>query len=169
MFEGDYIADCKELRLAIADLKSEALKFGQEIPALQNPIDAEDQIWERNARIFDKIKWIRSSVQEFLLEGVRAEFDHVDGKKMAVIFVKEVETFDITFRVGDKVRVIPAKADYLLKNSNLDKMPDDITIVGFNNRGQGVVLQLDGAKVVDFDVVTFTKAFGLGKIFEIVK
>ncbi|MBT4849956.1 hypothetical protein HON36_03840 [Candidatus Parcubacteria bacterium] len=158
MFGVSYITDCKEFGIVIADIKSEIASLGIEISALQSPIDDEDQIWERKARIGDKKKWAEDSIGDLLFGKIRAEFDHIDGKKISVVNAKEVELGGgHLYKVGDRIGVVPKNKDFVLKH--IGKIPKDIKIVGFSDRGGRIVIQIDGDKVVDFGPEIFTSSF----------
>ncbi len=163
MFEGNYITECKEFKIVVADIKSEIASFGTEIPALQNPIDAEDQIWERNARIFDKRKWLKDSLLDL------RKYMHVGGVEVYVSPTRQIEYLGIVFKIDSRVKVIKGKEDYLLKNFALEKMPEDIRIVGFIEKDTRVVMQIEDGRVFDFGIDLFTGQPGIDTIFEIVK
>lgn len=164
------INNCDEFYTALEDLKTEVFDFGEKLSSLKPPLDRWGKIWESKKLLLKKRDLLQSKVHNILFNTSRTQFEHIDGLTIMVTFAKKIKIGDILIKVGDKVRMVKGKENYLLNNvNNLKRIPDSLEVVGFTSRGSRVVMMLDDGVVIDFGLALFADHRSVGKIFEIIK
>lgn len=170
--EGKYITNCEDFREALSFMKEDFVKLGKDIPNLQWPVDKDKrkQIQVTRSTIINRRRVIKNSMDKIMFGYTYKEFNHIDGRPIAVVRARQIEVGASRFKikVGDKIRVL--NQEFLLKNTGLVLSPDYLLeVVGFSNRGSRVVMRATKDEVIDYGSELFTGDFGIEQVFEVVK